>query len=160
MVAKVQKYPFSVLNPFVLNAPLTLSWRRPLSYRNQSNDLQSKLMDWFLYDNGLRHERINSYFATVRSLQKIQVWKWKHSSSLNQNFVRQCSNLSSSLNFLYSFQAHLLLLYPLTSENLSLILKATENLLSKKINKKMVKRKTTPLIRLWMTQNLRQSFDY
>ena len=31
---------------------LTLSWRRPLSYRNQS-------MDWFLYDNGLRHERVN-----------------------------------------------------------------------------------------------------
>ena len=34
---------------------LTISWRRPLSYRNQSIDLQSKLIDWFLYDNGLRH---------------------------------------------------------------------------------------------------------
>ena len=31
--------------------PLTLSWRRPLSYRNQS-------VDWFLYDIGLRHERV------------------------------------------------------------------------------------------------------
>ena len=39
-------------------ASLTLSWRRPLSYRNQSIDLLHKLMDWFLYDNGLRHERI------------------------------------------------------------------------------------------------------
>ena len=29
------------------NKVLTLSWRRPLSYRNQSIDL-----DWFLYDNG------------------------------------------------------------------------------------------------------------
>ena len=29
----------------------TLSWRGPFSYRNQS-------MDWFLYDNGLRHERV------------------------------------------------------------------------------------------------------
>ena len=29
---------------------LTLSWRSPLSYR--------KSMDWFLYDNGLRHERV------------------------------------------------------------------------------------------------------
>ena len=38
--------------------PLTLSWWRPLSYRNQSIDLQSKSMDWFLYDNGLRHERV------------------------------------------------------------------------------------------------------
>ena len=37
---------------------LTLSWRRPLSHRNQSIDLQSKSMDWFLYDNGLRHERV------------------------------------------------------------------------------------------------------
>ena len=37
---------------------LTLSWRSPLSYRNQSIDLGSKSMDWFLYDNGLRHERV------------------------------------------------------------------------------------------------------
>ena len=37
---------------------LTLSWRRPLSYRNQSIDLLSKSMDWFLYDNGLLHERV------------------------------------------------------------------------------------------------------
>ena len=32
----------------------------PLSYRNQSIDLQRKLMDWFLYDNGLRHDRVKS----------------------------------------------------------------------------------------------------
>ena len=38
---------------------LTLSWRRQLSYRNQSIDLQSKPMDWLLYDNGLRHDRVN-----------------------------------------------------------------------------------------------------
>ena len=31
---------------------LTLSWRRPLTYRNR------KSMDWFLYDNGLHHERV------------------------------------------------------------------------------------------------------
>ena len=37
---------------------LTLSWRRPLSYRNQSIDLLRKSMNWFLYDNGLRHERV------------------------------------------------------------------------------------------------------
>ena len=28
-------------------------------YRNQSIDLLGKSMDWFLYDNGLRHERVN-----------------------------------------------------------------------------------------------------
>ena len=34
-------------------------WRRPFSYRNQSTDLLRKSMEWFLYDNGLRHERVN-----------------------------------------------------------------------------------------------------
>ena len=42
---------------FILQS-LTLSWRRTLLYRNQSIDLQSKSMDWFLYDNGLHHERV------------------------------------------------------------------------------------------------------
>ena len=37
---------------------LTLSWRRPLSYRNQSIDLLCKSVDWFLYDKILRHERV------------------------------------------------------------------------------------------------------
>ena len=37
---------------------LTLPWQRPLSYRNQSIDLLRKSLDWFLYDNGLRHERV------------------------------------------------------------------------------------------------------
>ena len=35
---------------------LTFSWRRPLSYRNQSIDLFCKSMDWFLYDRDLSHE--------------------------------------------------------------------------------------------------------
>ena len=43
-----------------LNNSLTLSQRRPLSYRNQSIDLLRKSIDWFLYDNGLRHERVNN----------------------------------------------------------------------------------------------------
>ena len=37
---------------------LTLSWRRPISYRTQSIDLLRKSMDWFLYDIRLRHERV------------------------------------------------------------------------------------------------------
>ena len=32
---------------------------RPLLYRNQAIDLLWKSMDWFLYDNDLRHERVN-----------------------------------------------------------------------------------------------------
>ena len=46
---------------------LTLSWQRPLSYRNQSIDLLWKSMDWFLYDNGLRHERVNLYSKHIPS---------------------------------------------------------------------------------------------
>ena len=30
-----------------------------ISYRNQSMDLKSKSVDWFLYDRDLRHERVN-----------------------------------------------------------------------------------------------------
>ena len=37
---------------------LTFSWRRSLSYRNQSIDLQNKSINWFLHDRDLRHERI------------------------------------------------------------------------------------------------------
>ena len=37
---------------------LTLSWRRSLSYRNQSIDLLSKSMEWFLNDRDICHERV------------------------------------------------------------------------------------------------------
>ena len=49
---------------------LALSWRRPLSYRNQSINLQSKSMEWFLYDNGFRHERVN-WLSTLMYLLKM-----------------------------------------------------------------------------------------
>ena len=39
---------------------LTLSWRSPLSYRNQSIALLCKSVDWFLYDHGLHHERFKT----------------------------------------------------------------------------------------------------
>ena len=53
---------------------LTLSWGRLLSYRNQSTDLRSKSMDWFLYDNGLRHERINSRRLIFTNVQVDSFW--------------------------------------------------------------------------------------
>ena len=40
------------------NISLTLSWRRPILYRNQSIDLLRKSVDWFLYDIGLRHGKV------------------------------------------------------------------------------------------------------
>ena len=53
------------------NIFLTLSWR-PLSYRNQSVDLASKSMDWFLYDNGLRHEIVKIIYPTINEKHLIQ----------------------------------------------------------------------------------------
>ena len=61
---------------------LTLFWRRPLSHRNQSIDFQGKSMDWFLYDNGLRHERVNvihlsSMFHAQRCIQNhVKQLRW------------------------------------------------------------------------------------
>ena len=77
MVFQIQyDAPFKVLDTYLTglnegqsnNGKLfNLSSRRPLSYRNQSIDLLRncglrKSMDWFLYDNGLRQERVNNIF--------------------------------------------------------------------------------------------------
>ena len=51
-------YSFFFIFAEISQMLLTLSRRRPLSYRNQSIDLLRKSMDWFLYDNGLRLERV------------------------------------------------------------------------------------------------------
>ena len=43
--------------------------------RNQSIDLESKSMDWFLYDNGIHHERVKVFithrFLNVRSKEML-----------------------------------------------------------------------------------------
>ena len=41
---------------------LTLIWRGSQSYRSQFIDLQSKSMDWFLYNRDIRHERVKKIF--------------------------------------------------------------------------------------------------
>ena len=64
-VSKFRTNCFSVFDHFVglvLNG-LTW-WRRPL-YKNQSIDLLCKSMDWFLYDNSLRHERVQIFFLLM-----------------------------------------------------------------------------------------------
>ena len=58
-----------LLGPFLFQAfplNLTLSCRRPISYRNQSIDLLPKSMDWFLYDIGLHHERIKQFVIVLQ----------------------------------------------------------------------------------------------
>ena len=47
---------------------LTLSWRRLLSYRNQSTELQSRSIDWFLYHNDLREERVKGVYLSFHLL--------------------------------------------------------------------------------------------
>ena len=42
----------------LVQSGLNLSWRRSLSYRNQSTDLLWKSRDWFLYDKNLSHETV------------------------------------------------------------------------------------------------------
>ena len=68
---------------------LTLSWRRPLSYRNQSMDLQSKSMDWFLYDNGLLYERV----------KWLSEWHFRKTTiTVLKPFSSKCSFLPLVLN--------------------------------------------------------------
>ena len=57
-VVQIGSIPF-LLSSHPHSLMLTLSRRRPLSYRNQSIYLLRKSMDWFLYDNGHRIERVN-----------------------------------------------------------------------------------------------------
>ena len=51
----------------ILGSNLTLSWRGLLSYRNQSIDLQSTSMNWFLYDNDHRHERVKRTLKSFKT---------------------------------------------------------------------------------------------
>ena len=48
-------------NSFIMEKPETNKaiYRNKIKYRNQSTDLQSKSMDWYLYDRDHRHERVN-----------------------------------------------------------------------------------------------------
>ena len=66
---------------------LTVSWRRPLSYRNQSIDLQSKSMDWFLYDNALRHERVTWFASQMKWL--VSMWR-EHWYLMGEPFNTWC----------------------------------------------------------------------
>ena len=43
-----------------MKSVLNLLWRSSLLYGNQSNDLQNKSMDWFLYKRNFHYERVNA----------------------------------------------------------------------------------------------------
>ena len=69
------------------NTSLTLSWRRSLSYRNQSTDLLCKSVDWFLYGNGLVMKEL-----TKKEHFLLSIW-YLH-------FRSDATNRSRELNFL------------------------------------------------------------
>ena len=80
------------------NKSLTLSWRRPISYRNQSIDFLRKSMDWFLYDIGLHHERVNSlefrnkyaqrFYNPKKTFIYLSVWN-AYFQSLKRKHIHQ-----------------------------------------------------------------------
>ena len=60
---------------------LTLSWQKPLSYRNKFVDLLYNSMVWFLYDRDLRHERVNlfdTYLSGTNLCKFSQSYSYSH----------------------------------------------------------------------------------
>ena len=74
---------------------LTLSWRRPLSYRNQS-------IDWFVYDSGLRHERVElEVLSSILNINfeirlSIQLTKFLYPNFFNKEIRKAWSNKSKA----------------------------------------------------------------
>ena len=65
---------------------LVNSWRIFLSYRNQSNDLQRKLMDWFLYEKDRRNERVEANVSFSSLSENISGWlKREHTVAMKLN---------------------------------------------------------------------------
>ena len=66
----IKKYSLEESFETFTDSFLTLSRRRSISYRNQSIDLLCKSMDWFLYDIGLRRERVKTHLDSNVTLTK------------------------------------------------------------------------------------------
>ena len=93
---------------------LTLSWRRSLTYRNQSVDSQSKSVDWILYDRDLRHERVGrwvlysllqKHFKNVKqriklkNSRQVSLIYWNQCISMFQYYVLTVSSKPSEVVF-------------------------------------------------------------
>ena len=88
----IQKFSKSVGN--INNSyNLTLSWRRPLSYRNQPIDLLCKSMDWFLYDNGLPHERVNVISISM-GMSSTGIYLFKVNNKNTRKMCKICTKLT------------------------------------------------------------------
>ena len=71
----------SILSSGSRNYDLTItvirSWRRCLSYRNKSIDLQSESIDWFLYDRGPLCERVKRIIINLTNEYLIFTERFK-----------------------------------------------------------------------------------
>ena len=76
---------------------LTLSWRKPLSYRNQTIDLRNKSLDWFLYDNSLRHKRVDRVIIFLRLI----ILRYPMMALLVYNVLKFISSSMSRLRFVF-----------------------------------------------------------
>ena len=87
---------FLCMTSLTSKCSLTLSWRRPLLYRNQSIDLLYKSIDWFLYGNGLHHERVKSSVRKklFRRKRNLSIVKSQPSAHIPLP-IRKFSNSSS-----------------------------------------------------------------
>ena len=77
---------------------LTLSGRRPISYRKQSIDLLRKSMDLFLHDIGLRHERVNAKwksFVTYKLILFLTIIKQFYKNYYFYHFQRSVGLVKS-----------------------------------------------------------------
>ena len=75
----------------LLKKSLTLSWRRPLSYRNQS---LRKSMDWFLYDQGLHHEKVNGKLHFLCSVGVLRESCSENMQQIYRKLLKICSKVS------------------------------------------------------------------
>ena len=90
MLSALPKINFDWSYQNLLQGSINLSRRRPMSYRNKSIDLLCKLMDWLLYDIGLRRERVK--ITPIFSLFSNWLFQW---AIIFEHFHCACSFLKS-----------------------------------------------------------------
>ena len=75
---------------------LTLSWRRLSSYRNQSTELRSESVDWFLNEYGLRHERVK-LLDNIIFIDNVEIETWFLQSVKNFFSAKAFINMGRAL---------------------------------------------------------------
>ena len=90
-IFRKDKYWHNQLRKALLKKSLTLSWRRPLSYRNQS---LRKSMDWFLYDHGLHHEKVNGKLHFLCSVGVLRESCSENMQQIYRKLLKICSKVS------------------------------------------------------------------